>query len=446
MMRFLENYILPYAAKFGNQRHLLAIRDTLVGMIAITMVGSLFVLLNNIGEIIKPYGKMMEAIFGKNWQTLGGDIWWGTMAFMTIFAVFGIAYKLAKSYGDEGFEAMLIAGASYFVLIPQTTKVEGVKEAVWGIIDSNYFGSVALFTGIIVSIIATEIFIRLSRIKKLEIKLPDGVPPAVARSFQRLIPGMATIFIIGVIGLLFRTVTHGEYFNDWLSRILVEPLSGAVDSLPFAILVTLLIHLFWSIGLHGDNILEGIKSPLLTKLGTDNINLYKDHVTDLSQYHVFAGSFSDAYVNLGGSGATLGLLIALIIAARKRHKQMVAIASPPGLFQINEPVIFGMPIVLNPIWLIPFILTPVVLTIIAYLAVSLHLVFPVVANIPWVTPVIVNGWLATGGHISGAVLSGVNLIVSVLIWLPFVAIQGKMDAKRIKEATQKVESSPLSMD
>jgi PTS system cellobiose-specific IIC component len=441
MMKFLETYILPYAARLGSQRHLIAIRDTFVGMLAITMVGSFAVLFNNIGELIKPYGTMMKAIFGENWTMLGGDIWWGTMAFMSIFAVFGIAFKLSKSYGDDGFEAMLVSGASFFVLLPQVAKIEGLKAPVWGLMQNKYFGATALFTAIIIAIIATEIFTRLSRVKRLEIKLPDGVPPAVARSFARLIPGMGTVFIMGVVGLVFRMMTNGEYFNDWLSRVLVEPLSGAVDSLPFAILVTLLIHLFWSVGLHGDNILEGIKTPLLTKLGTDNINLYKDHVTDMDKYHIYAGSFADAFVNLGGSGATLGLLVAFMLMARKRQKQLVAIAAPPGLFQINEPVIFGVPIVLNPLFLIPFIATPVILTTVSYLAIQTHLVYPVVANIPWVTPVGIGGWLATGGHISGAILSLVNLGISIAIYIPFVILQGRMETKR-----QQTQTVPKSND
>jgi cellobiose PTS system EIIC component len=433
MMKFIENYILPYAAKFGNNRHLLAIRDTLVGMLAITMVGSFAVLFNNLGEIITPYGKLMKAIFGPNWTSLGSDIWWGTMAFLTVFAVFGIAYKLAKSYGDDGFEAMLVAGASYFLLIPQVTKVAGVKEAIWGLVDDKYFSSTALFTGIVVAIIATEIFVRLSKVKFLVIKLPDGVPPAVSRSFARLIPGMATVFILALVGLIFRQLTDGQYFNDWLNVVLVSPLTKAADSLPFAILITLLIHLFWSIGLHGDNILDGIKAPLLQKLGVDNINLYAKGVTDHSQYHVLAGNFYDAFVNLGGSGATIGLLIAMLLVARKRQKQMVALGMPPGLFQINEPVIFGMPIVLNPIWLIPFICTPVLLTTIAYISIKIGLVFPVVANIPWVTPVGINGYLATGGHISGAVLSIVNLIISIVVYLPFVFAHERIESKKLDE-------------
>lgn len=442
MNSFLEK-IMEGAGKIGNNRHLLAIRDTLVGMIAITMIGSFAVLINNLGQIIKPWGKMLEAIFGKNYTALGGDIWFGTFAFLTIFAVFGIANQLAKSYGDDGFEAMFIAAACFFILLPQVAQVEGVKDGVWGLISVNYMNATALFTGIIVALLSTEVFVRLARVKYMIIKLPEGVPPAVARSFAKLLPGMLTIFIFAVAGKLFRIATDGVFLNDWLNKVLVSPLSNAADSLPFAVLVVLLVHLFWALGLHGPNILGGITTPLFTKLGTENIDLYAQKVTDLDKYSVFAGSFLDAFVYLGGSGATLGLLIAMFIAGRKRHKQLLALGTPPGIFQINEPVLFGLPIVLNPIWLIPFILAPIITTIISYLAVSFGLVFPVVANIPWVSPPIVGGWLATGGHISGAVLAAINLVISCVIYLPFVYAQAHIEDKKLKN-TQSVSDQKIS--
>jgi PTS system cellobiose-specific IIC component len=121
-MEFIEKYILPGAVKFGNNRHLLAIRDALIGMISITMIGSFAVLFNNLGAAIPPYQKMMVWIFGDTWTTLGGDIWWGTFAFMTVFAVVGIAYKLARSYDDDGFEAMLVALASFLSLFRKLQK------------------------------------------------------------------------------------------------------------------------------------------------------------------------------------------------------------------------------------------------------------------------------------------------------------------------------------
>ncbi|MFJ7746366.1 PTS sugar transporter subunit IIC [Peribacillus sp. NPDC097295] len=442
MMTFIDKYIMPAAVKLGNNRHLLAIRDTLIGMIAITIIGSFAVLLNNLGQIIKPYGRMMEAIFGPTWTTLGNDISFGTFAFLTIFAVFGISYKLAKSYGDDGFEAMLISAACFFLLLPQmglvslTVDNKVVSGEAAGFISTNYFNATALFTGIAVSLIATEIFVRLSRLNFLVINMPEGVPPAVGRSFAKLIPGMATIFIIGVFGLLFRIMTNGQIVNDWLSKVIVSPMQGAVDSLPFAILLVFFVHILWMVGLHGPNILGGITTPLFESSGIKNIDLYAKGITDMDQYGVLAGSFLDAFVYLGGSGGTMGLIIAMIIAGRKRYKQMIGLGGAPGLFQINEPILFGLPIVLNPIWLVPFVLGPIITTVISYLAVSSGLVFPIVAKIPWVTPPIVGGFLATGGHASGAILAGINLVISTVIYLPFVYAQVKIDSRNSKAKTE----------
>ncbi len=442
-MNFVEKYIMPAAAKFGNQRHLLAIRDALIGMIAITMVGSFAVLFNNLGGAIKGYDKMMESLFGVKWNTLGLDIWWGTLAFMTVFAVVGISHKLARSYGDEGFEAMLVALASYFVLVPQSLNTvsvtlengEKATGSTWGLVNWSYTNSTALFTGIIVAIIATEIFIRLTKVKQLVIKLPDGVPPAVSKAFAKLLPGMLTIFSIALVGLLFRLyLSDGVYFNDWLNSVLVKPLTNAADSLPFAIGIAFFIHFFWVLGLHGPNILGGITTPLFTSLGNHNIDLAAKGVSKWSDYNVMAGPFFDAFVFLGGSGATLGLIIAMVLVNRKRNKQMIALGGAPGLFQINEPILFGMPIVLNPMWIIPFIGTPIVLTITSYLSISWGLVHPVTTNIPWVTPPVLGGWLSTGGHWTGAALAAINLVISVVIYLPFVAMQERMDAKKIREA------------
>lgn len=442
-MNFMDRYIIPVATKVGNQRHLVAIRDAFVAMMTILIVGALALLFVRLADIIPPYAKMMQAIFGEDWAAIGLDIWWGTYAFMTIFVVFAVSYKLAKSYGDEGIEAMIVGGASFFLLVPQVADVvlDEVSGKAWGFISWGYFNATSMFTGIIISIIATEIFIRLSKIKKFEITMPAGVPPAVASAFQKLIPGMLTVFIVGIFGVFFRTVTNGQVFNDWLNAVLVAPLSEAADSLPFVLLIVFLTHLFWMVGLHGPNILGGITTPLVEKLGAENMDLFAQGIPFSSgEYSVFAGSFLDAFVYLGGSGATLGLIIALIIAG-KRRKQMVAIGGAPGVFQINEPMLFGMPIVLNPIWFVPFVFTPAVLSITSYLSVSAGLVPPVVAKIPWVTPPIIGGFLATGGAWQGAVLAAINLVISIAIYLPFVILSERIDARKEAEAQNDLSNS-----
>lgn len=435
-LELMEKYIVPIAAKVGGQRHLVAVRDAFVGMIAITMAGAFAVLFNNLGGAIPGYDKFWVGIFGDGWKTLGGNIWWATFAFMALFVVIGIAHKLAKSYGDEGFEAMFVALACFLILIPQMANVsltpEGAKAAIegqnWGLVSWTYVNQTALFTAIIVSLISTEIFVRLSKVKYLMIKLPESVPPAVSRAFAKLLPGMITIIIFGTFAVLFDMATKMA-FNDWLSKLLVSPLTNAADSLGFALIIVLLQQIFWSVGLHGSNILLGIQAPLMTKLAADNLALFQAHAT--TGYAIFAGNFLDAFVWLGGSGATIGLLIAIAIASKER-RQLLKIAGGPGLFQINEPVIFGLPIVLNPIFIIPFILAPVIMTIVAYLATAAGLVAPCVATVPWVMPPIIGAWIATGGHLSGAILAAVNLVISIVIYFPFLIAADKIDRKNIR--------------
>jgi PTS system cellobiose-specific IIC component len=435
-LELMERYIVPIAAKIGGQRHLVAVRDAFVGMIAITMAGAFAVLFNNLGGAIPGYDKFWIGIFGEGWKTLGGNIWWATFAFMALFIIIGIAHKLAKSYGDEGFEVMFIALACFLILIPQMANVsltpEGAKTAIegknWGLISWSYVNQTALFTAIIVSLISTEIFVRLARVKYLVIKLPESVPPAVSRAFAKLLPGMLTIFAFGTFAVLFDMATKMA-FNDWISKLLVSPLTNAADSLGFALIIVLLQQVFWSVGLHGSNILLGIQAPLMTKLAADNLALFQAHAT--TGYAIFAGNFLDAYVWLGGSGATIGLLIAIAIASKER-RQLLKIAGGPALFEINEPVIFGLPIVLNPIFIIPFILAPVVMTIVAYLATASGLVAPCVATMPWVMPPVIGAWIATGGHLSGAILAAVNLVISIVIYFPFLIAADKIDRKNLK--------------
>ncbi|RDY25996.1 PTS sugar transporter subunit IIC, partial [Romboutsia weinsteinii] len=203
------------------------------------------------------------------------------------------------------------------------------------------------------------------------------------------------------------------------------------DSLGSTMFITFMIHILWTVGLHGSNIALPFTETILMKLGGENAALAQAGATE--GYHVLAGSFLDGFVYLGGSGMILGLIIALIIAGRRR-KEMIVLGGPPSLFNISEPMIFGLPIVLNPIFMIPFVLAPVVCAAISYLAIDFGLVAPVImAKIPWVTPPIIGGFMSNG-HWSGAALAAFNLVISVIIYLPFVAASEKMDAKREKNA------------
>ncbi|EQK44547.1 PTS system, lactose/cellobiose IIC component family protein [[Clostridium] bifermentans ATCC 638] len=444
IMKFMDKYIIPVAGKLGAQRHLVAVRDGFVAMIPITMIGALATLVNNLP--IPAYQNFMKNTFGETWTTLGGDLWWGSIATMALFLVVGVAYNLAKSYDEDGLQAGLIALSIFFVMSPQVANIvteAGDKVSGWGFVPSGYISNSALFTAIVIGLLATEIFVKLSRIKKINIKMPDGVPPAVARSFAKLIPGMLTIAIFGAIGLLIKTLSGGLFLNDLLNTYLAAPLKGAADSLGSTMLITFFIHALWTIGLHGANIAMPITETLLMDLGAENAALAQAGATE--GFHTLAGAFFDAFVYLGGSGMILGLIIALIIAGRRR-KDMIALGLAPSVFNISEPVIFGLPIVLNPIYMIPFVLAPVVCSAVAYLAIDMGLVMPVIAaKIPWVTPPILGGFLATG-HWSGAALAAVNLLISIVIYIPFVIAAEKIDKRKATLATDQGNDDDFSFD
>lgn len=444
IMKFMDKYIIPVAGKLGAQRHLVAVRDGFVAMIPITMIGALATLVNNLP--IPAYQNFMKNTFGETWTTLGGDLWWGSIATMALFLVVGVAYNLAKSYDEDGLQAGLIALSIFFVMSPQVANIvteAGDKISGWGFVPSGYISNSALFTAIVIGLLATEIFVKLSRIKKINIKMPDGVPPAVARSFAKLIPGMLTIAIFGAIGLLIKSLSGGLFLNDLLNTYLAAPLKGAADSLGSTMLITFFIHALWTIGLHGANIAMPITETLLMDLGAENAALAQAGATE--GFHTLAGAFLDAFVYLGGSGMILGLIIALIIAGRRR-KDMIALGLAPSVFNISEPVIFGLPIVLNPIYMIPFVLAPVVCSAVAYLAIDMGLVMPVIAaKIPWVTPPILGGFLATG-HWTGAVLAAVNLLISIVIYIPFVIASEKIDKRKATLATDQGNDDDFSFD
>lgn len=428
MDKFME-----IAGKIGAQRHLVVVRDAFVAMIPITMIGAIGTLINNLP--IKAYQNFMASVFGENWTVFGGNVWWTAICMMSLFLVVGVAYFLAKSYDENGLQAGLIALSIFFILAPQSFSFlpEGATEAVtgWGALPKAYTGTDALFTAIVIGLLSTEIFVRLSRIKQMTIKMPDGVPPEVARSFAKLIPGVLTITIFTFAAIFINKIFDGKYLTDLLNTYLGTPLSNVADSLGGAMLIAFFVHFLWIFGLHGANIALPFTETMLMKLGGENAALIEQGATE--GFNVMAGAFFDAFVYLGGSGMLLGLVIALIIAGRRR-KEMIALGGPPALFNISEPLIFGLPIVMNPIFMIPFIISPVICTAIAYLAIDFGMVAPVIMpKIPWVTPPILGGLMATGS-LSGGILAAINLIISVVIYLPFVVMSEKMEAKKAEKS------------
>ncbi len=412
MQKFIE-----IAGRIGAQRHLVAIRDGFVAIMPLIIIGSLAVLFSN----FPPLGKfklvdVLNNIFGEgNWQTVGGSIWSGTFAIIGLLIAFSVAYNLARSYEIDGLSAGLISAASYIILVPVTPD---------GGLDFAWLGARGLFIALILSLLVTELF-RVLLQTRLTIKMPEGVPDGVARSFTALIPGMIILFLIGLFQAFMAVFAETSIFEIIFNAI-QEPLQGLGNTLPAALIIAFLTHLLWFFGLHGSNIIGAVIEPLYLPLLEKNSSLFKGGMSAFDVPYIVTKPFLDTFVYMGGAGTTIALFIAIFIVIRKAQKhpyrEITKLAAPAGLFNINEPVIFGLPIVLNPAILIPFIFVPVILTLISYFALAIGLVPRTVAMVPWSTPPILSGYLVTGGSWRGIVLQIFNLAVATIIYIPFVAI------------------------
>lgn len=421
--KFMQKFI-EIAGRIGSQRHLVAIRDGFVAIMPLVIIGSLAILVNNFPPLGNfSFVEWMNGIFGEgNWQQVGGSIWNGTFAVLGLLIAFSIAYNLAKSYNVDGLSAGLIAAASYIMLVPVTGDF-GLSMA--------WLGTQGLFVAIVIALVLTELF-RILVNSKMTIKMPEGVPDGVARSFTALIPATLILILVGLFQALMSVFADISVFELIFSAI-QKPLQGLGNTLPAAIIIALLNHILWFFGLHGTNIIGSVIEPIYLPLIENNLKLFQNGMSAFDVPNIVTKPFLDSFVFMGGSGTTIALLIAIFIVIRneKKHpyREVAKLSAPAGMFNINEPVIFGLPIVLNPVMLIPFVLVPVTLTIISYVALATGIVPRTVVILPWTTPPILSGYLVTGGSWRGIALQVVNLTVAVLLYIPFV-IAGAREMKQ----------------
>jgi PTS system cellobiose-specific IIC component len=256
--------------------------------------------------------------------------------------------------------------------------------------------------------------------------MPDTVPTNVSESFSALFPTILTVAIIATAGFVIKAVT-GMYAYDIIYNIVQRPLEGIVQGLPGILLLMFIAQVFWVIGIHGNQMVKPVREPLLLAAIAVNTEAFE---AGKEIPNIITMPFWDMYMSMGGSGVTIGLLIAILfVSKRDDMREITKLSLAPGIFNINEPVIFGMPIMLNPILAIPFIATPLITGTIGYIATSLGFAAKAVVMVPWPMPPIVNAYLATAGDIGAVVTQIICIIVSILIYLPFVKVSNKAAIK-----------------
>lgn len=422
-MKFLEEKFIPIAAALGEQRHLVAIRDGFVVTMPITIAGALAVLLLNFGGIFAESGLNMpnvQTAYVNFLKTTGltnilSTINRSTLSMLAILSVACISYHLAKRYEGDAMASAAIATGCYLGLTPAGKT---------GAVETQFLGSTGVFVAMIIAIISTEIFVRLSKNEKLKITMPEGVPPAVAKSFSSLLPGLISIAIVSSIGTI---ITQSTGLNIWelITKFVSAPLTNIADSAGTAFFETTLMNILWIFGLHGTNIVGSITGTILGPLNLENMELY---AAGKEPIHIYTGASHSVFAMFGGSGCTLGALIAIFLFSKSKANRTVAqIAVAPGLFNINEPVTFGLPVVMNPVFAIPFVVGPTVLAVATYYLMQLEIIGKICISAPWVTPPVLLQFLATGGNIPAAIWGIIEIVLLTLLWTPFVMLAYKME-------------------
>lgn len=445
MMQKLEKLLMPIANVLSKNKVLSAIRDGFLITVPITIVGSIFLLIANFP--LEGFLNLMTSIFGEGWDAYLGRV--SAIAFdcVALLGVLSIGYCYSREKGlDNRIGGAVVALVCFLIITPQKAfvTVEGAAEAAsFSGFQFTFLGTAGMFLAMIVAIVSVEIYAWAIK-KKLIIKLPDGVPPAVMESFAALIPSGIAMTIFFVVGIIF-SHTSFEYAHYFIYQVLQTPLVGLGKMAGFEVIYQFLSTLFWFFGINGPAVTNTIFSPIHKVLTVEN---YEAAQAGLEMTNIFTSGFSDFFCNFGGGGSTLGLVIMMAFLAKSnRMKTLGKLSLPAGIFGINEPIIFGLPIVLNPLMAIPFILAPVVNTVIGYVATVIGFM-PVTMGVqlPWTCPIIFSGFLVTGS-VTGSIVQIVQLIVDVLIYYPFFKL---LDQRYLEEETanagQTDEIDDLSFD
>lgn len=407
LIEFFDVKLSPIASKISVQRHLAAIRDGLVLTMPLMIVGSIVIIFST-DFPVPGWAGFITGLFPTWDDFIWGVVFQSTMSLAALIAVFGITNALTVSYGEDGVVAAVLAVSAFFLL-------QNGADGVW---QSGALGSEGLFLAIITALVVAEIYVKIVK-SGFVIRLPQSVPINISRSFTALVPGAVIILLFALIHVLFATTSYGTAGN-FIVILFQAPLVAVSASFIGSLLTSFFISLFWCFGLHGDLIVNSVVTPMQTAGLLQNVEAWR---TGSEVVHIAVEGFQSLFLNVGGTGGTLGLAVVCAFFSKSKTLKLVGgLSLAPGIFNINEPIVFGLPIVMNPILIIPYLFSPLVVAVITYLSMELGLVNKIVASVPWTTPVFISGFLATGGDWRAIVLQVVNIVVVIAFYYPFIAM------------------------
>ena len=444
MFASLEKIMGSSAEKLGNNKVLIAIRDGFLVSTPLIIVASIFLVIANFP--IPGYVDFLAQFFGQGWPSKMDAIIDSTFSVLGLLGAVGIGYAYARQLESDPIAGGAVALVCFLIITPKVHSdfVNAANGKAFNGFALAHLGSAGMFLAMLTAIISVKIFVTVKN-KGWVIKMPDGVPPAVTQSFAALIPSAFAMFFFFVVYLVF-SATDYQYAHNFIYKILQAPLMGFGQSLIFEPIYQFLSTLFWFFGINGPAVTNTVFNPIHLALTAENLEAFKQGAT---LPNIFTGPFGDFFGNFGGGGSTLSLVFLMVFFGKsERMKKLGRLAIVPGIFGINEMIIFGLPVVLNPLIVIPFILTPLVNTILATIATLVGLIpYTTGAALPWTTPFFFSGWLATGSIVAG-LFQIVLIIIGMGIYYPFFRVIDKQYLHEEHQAANSLrdELDELSLD
>jgi lactose/cellobiose-specific phosphotransferase system IIC component len=397
------------------------VRDALTFAFPLTITGALALLINNFPLAV--YQNFMREAFGPDWRNFGQFVWDGTLAILSPLMVCALAYRICELHNDahplRPVHPLIVGMISFCSLIVVIDAKIGPAAA-----HEDWVRLHGLFLAIIVAFASSKLFLRLWDVG-VRLSMSAETSSAIMDSaFSSLVPGVVTISSFALFSVIMGYLGYHD-INMLTYNIVCKPFVRMGNNLPTAILFNFTRQVLWFFGIHGSNALE----PVMTELYSSGPVLG----------HSLTRAFFDCYVTMGGAGNTLSLILALIAVRRGKNIGIITKTSIiPAIFNINEVLLFGLPIVMNPVFLVPFVTTPIALTVIGYVAVSIGAVSVPGAPVTWTTPVIISGYAASGGF-SGVLLQVINLAAGTAIYMPFVRVYDRMWSETLEKTCDELK-------
>lgn len=389
----LNRRIVPALTALSENTYLSAIRAGMVSVVPLTIIGGLFIIvaflpITGWDKVVAPYLQLLQVPVT------------ATFGLLSVFVCFAIGYDLGKQFKQEAIVSASMATVIFLMIQLKLTDLT---------FSMDNLGSKGLFTAILIALVSVRVQ-KFFTDHNVVVKLPQNVPAIVYESFLSLSP----LFFLVLVFWLIRFVAGVDI--DQIVQSALKPLVFALNTLPGILVYAFLVTLLWSVGINGDNAMDAVVAPIFLQFLAANVE-----ATTAGQPlpYITAYGFFTAFVNVGGTGATIALALVMWNSKEPGYRKVSRLSLPTQIFQINEPIFFGFPIVLNPIFMVPYILNALILTSTSFLLMRWDVIHKPFVNVPWTTPPIIGHYLVSGGDWRAAVWGAISIVIAMAVYYPF---------------------------